>query len=219
MQGEFDFGLNFPSRPKKPERLFFGLLADPETAIGLDDFRQWFLDENGLTGSLIKKERFHVSLHHIGDFKRLKSPLLYAARMAGSAVSMHPFEMTFRFLKSLDGAPPKRGRPREWPLVLLGEGDDVRELYRTLGAALQRNGLRSAAHFVPHMTLLYGPKPIPMQAIQPIRVAVNEFVLIHSELGLTRYNMIDRWRLKGSKGLVAAAVPRTMIAPERDAVP
>jgi len=197
MQGVFDFYSSLPPRPRKPERLFFGLLASPEAAVSVDRLRQWFLEENGLTGSLIKKEHLHVSLHHVGDFTRLKSPLLYGARIAGGAVSMHPFEMTFRFLKSLGGAPPKRGKPRRLPLVLLCESDDVRKLHRILGTALERNGMRSTAHFLPHMTVLYGPESVPMQEIRPIRVAVNDFVLIHSELGLTRYNLIDRWPLHG----------------------
>jgi 2'-5' RNA ligase len=46
------------------------------------------------------------------------------------------------------------------------------------------------------MTLFYGSRPVPAQAIKPIRVMFNEFVLIHSELWLTRYNILDRWRLK-----------------------
>jgi RNA 2',3'-cyclic 3'-phosphodiesterase len=47
------------------------------------------------------------------------------------------------------------------------------------------------------MTLFYGSKPVPMQAIKPIRLMFNEFVLVHSELWLTRYNMVGRWPLKG----------------------
>jgi 2'-5' RNA ligase len=61
---------------------------------------------------------------------------------------------------------------------------------------MKKNGLRAAEDFTPHMTLSYGPRAIPMQAIEPIRFAVNEVVLIHSELWLTRYNIIDRWALE-----------------------
>ena len=34
------------------------------------------------------------------------------------------------------------GRPRRWPLVLLGEGADLLELHRILGAAMEKNGLK-----------------------------------------------------------------------------
>ena len=47
------------------------------------------------------------------------------------------------------------------------------------------------------MTLLYGSKPISVQAIEPIHFVVKEFALIHSELWLTRYNTVDRWLLEG----------------------
>jgi RNA 2',3'-cyclic 3'-phosphodiesterase len=45
------------------------------------------------------------------------------------------------------------------------------------------------------MTLSFGSKPISMRAIEPICLVVKEFVLIHSELGLTRHKAIDRWPL------------------------
>jgi RNA 2',3'-cyclic 3'-phosphodiesterase len=43
--------------------------------------------------------------------------------------------------------------------------------------------------------LSFGSKPISMRAIEPIHLMVKEFVLVHSELGLTRHNTIDRWQL------------------------
>jgi 2'-5' RNA ligase len=145
----------------------------------------------------LKTERLHVSLHHVGDYKRLRTKFIYAARLAGNAVSMHPFEMTFRFVKSFEDAPWIKGRSRRRPLVLLGEGVALLELRKSLGSAMEENGLRAAEYFTPHMTLLYGSKRMPMQAIEPIRFVVNEFALIHSELWLTQYNVIDRWSLEG----------------------
>jgi 2'-5' RNA ligase len=34
-----------------------------------------------------------------------------------------------------------------------------------------------------------------MQAIEPIRFVARDFTLIHSRLGLTQYEVIDRWSL------------------------
>ena len=62
---------------------------------------------------------------------------------------------------------------------------------------MAKNGLRPGIDFKPHMTLLYGEKPMAKQEIEPIRLLVKEFVLIHSERGLTRHNVIDRWPLRG----------------------
>src|SRR5260370_38954894 len=106
---------------------------------------------------------------------------------------MHPFEVTFRFITSFEGTPPIDGRPRRRPLVLLAEGDALSELHKILGAAMKKNGLRAAEHFTPHMTLSYGPRAIPVQAIGPICFAVNEFALIHSKLLLTQYHAPDPW--------------------------
>lgn len=71
------------------------------------------------------------------------------------------------------------------------------ELHRILGAAMNKNGLRAAEEFTPHMTLSYGPTLIPTQAIEPISFVAREFALIHSKLGLAQYEVIDRWALKG----------------------
>jgi 2'-5' RNA ligase len=110
---------------------------------------------------------------------------------------MHPFEITFPFVKSFEPAALLNGAWRRMPLVLLGKGDALFELHKILGAALEKNGLKTGEGFTPHMTLFYGSKPIPLQAIEPISFAIKEFTLIHSELGLTRYNIIDRWSLNG----------------------
>jgi 2'-5' RNA ligase len=142
-------------------------------------------------------ERLHVSLHHVGDYKRLRTKFIYAARQAGNSVSMRPFEVTFRFIESFEGPPSTDDRPYKRPLVLLGEGDALLEFHRVLGAAMKRSGLRAAEDFTPHMTVFYGAKPIARQTIEPVRFVVREFCLIHSELWRTRYNVISRWPLEG----------------------
>ena len=201
MQGVFEFYRNLPARPKRSERLFFGLFPDAETARRIDRFRQRFLDQNHWQGSPLKAERLHVSLHHVGDYTRLRTKFLYAARQVGAAISIRPFEVTFRFVKSFEGAPPADGRPSKRPLVLLAEGDAIPELQKILVAEIKKNGLRAAEHFPPpHMTLSYGPRAIPVQAIEPICFAVKEFALIHSELWLTQYHVLDRWSLHATAG-------------------
>jgi RNA 2',3'-cyclic 3'-phosphodiesterase len=195
MDGAFEFYRDLPRRPKRPERLFFGLFSNSQALLEIDQFGDRFIRENNLKGRRLKPKRLHVSVHHVKDDKRLRSKFIYAATEAAKAISMAPFEVTFRLITSFE-SPPTPGRPRRWPLVLLGEGDGLFELHRILGAALAKYGLQTEEHFTPHMTLFYGSKPVPAQAIKPIRLMFNEFVLIHSELWLTRYNILDRWRLK-----------------------
>jgi RNA 2',3'-cyclic 3'-phosphodiesterase len=197
MQGVFDFYRDFPHRPARPERLFYGLFPDAVTSARVSRFRRRFLCENHLKGNPLKAARLHVSLHHIGDYKRLRTKFIYAAVQTAKTVAMPPFEVTFRAIKSFEEGPPIGGRLRGRPLVLLGEGDALFKLHSALGGAMAKNGLRSQVCFTPHMTLSYDLKAIAEQAIEPIRMMVTEFVLIHSELWLTKYNMLDRWPLAG----------------------
>ena len=145
----------------------------------------------------IELRHLHVSLHPLGDYAHLPSNIIYGAQLAANAVSMPPFETTFHSVKSFDRLRSFKGNPGRWPLVLLGEGDGLGALHRKLGAAMAKNGLRPGLGFKPHMTLLYGTKPIAQQVIEPIRLAVKDFVLIHSERGLTQHSVIDRWWLRG----------------------
>jgi len=195
MQGEFEFYKRLPVRPARPERLFFCLLPDVATSVRVRQFAERLVCDNWLKGTLLKAERLHVSLQHVGDDTRLRTKVVYAARLAGDAVSMRAFELAFPFLQSFGPTALEEDVARRRPLVLLGEGDALLELHAMLGAAMEKNGLKARPHFTPHMTLLYGSKALPHQAIEPIRFTVREFVLIHSELGLTRYNVVERWPL------------------------
>jgi 2'-5' RNA ligase len=194
-QGAFAFYRDLPWRPNRPERLFFALFPDSGTSARIGRFAERLLWECRLEeGTRIKADRLHVSLHHVGDFRRLRTQVVYAARQAGRSVSTRPFEMTLGSIESFR-KPPTKDRPPEWLLVLRGEADPLLQLHRKLGFAMAKSGLKAALNFTPHMTLHYGPLRVPARTIEPIRLVVNQFSLVHSELGLTRYNIIDRWPL------------------------
>jgi 2'-5' RNA ligase len=197
VQSKFEFYTGLPVRPARPERLFFGLFPDAATSVRVNRFAERFIAENRLEGTQVKAERLHVSLHHLGDYRRLRTKFIFAARRSAEAVSMRSFVVTFPAIRSFEPAASMNDILRRQPLVLLGEGDALLAFREVLRAAMERNGLKAAKSFTPHMTLLYGSKPIPLQAIEPINFAVKEFVLVHSELRLTQYNIIDRWSLEG----------------------
>jgi 2'-5' RNA ligase len=150
---------------------------------------------NGITGSLLLEGRFHVSLQHVGDYKRLRPKTVFAASRSGLLVIMPEFEVTFRHAASFPGRPAAGGRPPSRPLVLLADNGPVCELSRLLGIGMKTNGLRSSDHFVPHMTLAYDQKFIPRQPIDPISFVAREFILIHSLRRLTVYKALYRWPL------------------------
>jgi hypothetical protein len=68
MQDVFEFYRDVPVRPKRPERLFFGLFPDAETSIRVGRFGKRFICEHGLEGKGLKTERLHVSLQGGGAF-------------------------------------------------------------------------------------------------------------------------------------------------------
>lgn len=189
LQGELDLGRGPSHGPW--ERLFFAVLPDIDTAHRIDRLRRQFCDANHVEGAMRGRKRLHVSLHHVGDYTHLPSRIVYAAKQAGKAISWPSFEVTLHSIRSFPVKPPKQA------LVLLAESAALVEFHEMLGAELRKIGLRSRKHFAPHVTLLYGPDAIPRQAIEPIRFVVSEFVFIHSELGLSRYNVVDRWPLEG----------------------
>lgn len=189
----FEFCRDTSARPKLPARLFFAVMLEPKSALQVARLADDFIQENALKGSRIRHDRLHVSLHHVGDYKRLRSATVYAARLAGDGVAVPPCEVTFQSIGTFGAATR--------PLVLLGPPGPLAPLYDKLGAALRKNGLQAAAQFTPHITLLYGDTRVPMQAIAPIRIAVTDFVLIHSERGLTKYNLLQRWAIDAPQAL------------------
>jgi 2'-5' RNA ligase len=197
VQLSFDFCRTGPRRPERPERLFFGLLPDTATSARIARFGDRFLRAHRLDGTRIGAERLHVSLHHIGNYRRLRPAFIYAATEAARSVSMPPFEIELGIIKSFDIPPGRDGHPQKRPLVLLGEGVAGTALHKTLGASMAAKGLRPGGRFVPHVTLLYSLTAVPAEAIRPIRFAVREFVLIHSKLGLAQHEVIGRWPLNG----------------------
>jgi 2'-5' RNA ligase len=182
-------------RPKKPETLFFAIRPDAETAVRVARLRDQFVAGLALKGTPLKTERLHVSLCHVGDYTRLRSRHIYRAKRAAKTVALAPFVVTFGAIASLEPAWPVDAQWYRRPLALLAAGRSLCELRRLLDSGLHKFGASDVEEFQPHMTLLYGPTAVPVQAIEPIRLAVDEFVLIHSERGLTRHHTIERWPL------------------------
>lgn len=191
MQLVFDFGDGEPPRGKRCDRLFVGLLPGNEAADRIASFRQ--LTFRPEPANKVPRERLHVSVFHVRDDCRLRSKYVFAATRAAQTVTMPPFELRFSRLTSL---PPLNPRRPQWPIVLLGDDPQVHALHRMLAAAMQRFGVKPPPAFLPHLTLAYGQRAVPPRSIDPIHVPVREFVLVHSEVGLTRYNFIDRWPLR-----------------------
>ena len=160
-QFEFGFLSEFRRRPKFPERLFYSVFPDAETASRIGEFAEWLMYKHRIQGKRLKEERLHVSLRHVGDYKRLRSKFVYAAVQAGNTIASDPFGVSFNSVTSFETPPMAAGKYRHRPAVLLGESEDLRKLNGSLADAMIRLGLKAGSSFIPHMTMYYGARCCP----------------------------------------------------------
>jgi 2'-5' RNA ligase len=119
----------FDIAPEPTDRLFFAIFPDVDAAARITLLARHLRGEHGLTGTPLAMDRFHVTLHHLGDFVGLPRDIVVRAGEAAAAVTMPPFDISFDRAMSFRVGPTKR------PLVLHG-GDGVGGLTvfrRTLG--------------------------------------------------------------------------------------
>lgn len=185
----------FDAAPRPTDRLFFAIFPDIAAAARIAQLAQRLRSEHELKGRPLAMERFHVTLHHLGDHAGLPQDVVAAAGEAASAVAMPSFEVVF------DRAMSFSGRPRNRPFVLRG-GEGVAALaafQQALGLAMKKAGLGrwAESQFTPHVTLLYDDHGVTEQVVETISWTAHEFVLVHSLLGQSVHVPLARWPLHG----------------------
>jgi 2'-5' RNA ligase len=193
-QISFDFIAELPRRPKKPERSFICVVPDPLSAKAIERTALSIAKDVNFAGQLLKPKRYHLSLAHISDRNRIYSKDEFVVSRAARCVELSEFEVSLSRIGSFRG-PPRRGGPPGHPLVMVADSGPIFDLFRSLGRGLANFRIAVGEHFTPHVTLAYSEQFVPMQAIEPIRFKVREFVLIHSERGLTKHNILGTWAL------------------------
>ena len=183
--------------PSGSDRLFFAVLPDDYAASQADRFRQRFCNERGLTGTPVRTEHLHVTLHHLGDHAGVPQHMVARAAEVAAALRVAPFEVEFDSVVS-----SVRGPQNTVALMLAGDKGmaALTAFQRALAVAMIKGGLGQWVDktFAPHMTLVYEPHLIEKQSIRPISWTVRELVLIHSVLGQMRHVALGRWPLYGS---------------------
>lgn len=184
----------FDPPPAATDRLFFAIFPSASAAERIASLARRLRSEQGLKGRPLATDRFHVTLHHLGDHAGLPQDIVARAQTAAAAVVAAPFEVAF------DRAASFR-RPRNCPFVLRGaEGVVALTVFQqALGSKLKEAGLArwAEAGFTPHLTLLYDDRCVDEQAIETIAWTAQEFVLVHSLIGQTRHVPLARWPLRG----------------------
>jgi 2'-5' RNA ligase len=177
------------------DRLFFAILSSPDAALQIAERVHFLRVEHELKSRPIASKRLHISLHGLGDYPRLPEILIEIARRAGASVAMPPFEIEFDRVVSFN----RKDKSRPFVLRVGRDFAALKTFHRLLGEAMRKAGLGRwvASHFTPHMTLLYDDRVVKERTIEPIRLAVSDFALVHSLAGRSRYIELARWPLHG----------------------
>ncbi len=182
--------------PKTTDRLFFAIYPDPAIAQErIAPLATALRTAQRLHGKILRTERFHVTLHHLGDFAELPQQLVQAACAAAASLTWPCFDVAFDRAESFDNK-----RNRNNPFVLQGGEQGTAEVIafqRALGEALRSRGLKPDGRFTPHLTLLYDDKVVPAQPVEPpVRWTAQEVVLVHSLIGQSIHIPLGRWPLR-----------------------
>jgi len=185
---------DLPAAPEPPDSLFFAIRPE-SIAATLDHLALGFRARHALAGRPLGANRFHVSLHCLGQYFGLPRSLVDRARAAAMSLVAPPFNVEFdRVLSFSRGA-------RERPLVLCGGTGLIalKAFQRNLGQALANAGLGRfrTEGFTPHVTLLYDRQMVAEQRVEPVSWTVDEFVLVHSLVGKSQHRVLGRWPLRG----------------------
>jgi RNA 2',3'-cyclic 3'-phosphodiesterase len=84
----------FDTAPRPTDRLFFALLPDAETAAHIAQCSQHLRRKHGLIGRPIATERFHITLHFVGDYVGLPPRIIVAVSDAVATIAIPPFDVT-----------------------------------------------------------------------------------------------------------------------------
>jgi RNA 2',3'-cyclic 3'-phosphodiesterase len=169
----------------KPVRLFFSVFPDPPAAARIEQLARHLRATYRFAGRPLRTPRFHCSLYGFDDRDGARFDIVAKAKEAAALVPNPPFRVAFDCVKSFSG------KPGNHPLVWVGDDGVVglMLLRASLCTALREVGFRprGCSGFTPHVTLLYDNSSVGEQLIEPICWTVNEFVLVLSFDGQTKY--------------------------------
>lgn len=185
--------LSLFAAPPVADRLFFAIFPDPATAAGIAERADGLRARHKLSGRPLASDRFHITLHHLGDHAGVRRDIVTMASEAAQTLATPRFDVTFDRSASFHNGGNN-------PLVLQGgEGlEALKGFQRELGLAMARAGIGRLVDktFTPHVTLLYDRALIAEEPVTPVTWTVGGFTLIHSLLGRTEHIPLARWALR-----------------------
>ncbi len=174
-------------------KLFFAVYPDPETAGRIAALVEGLRRRHGLVAPAFPPERYHVTLYGLGVYEAAPAAVLEGARAAAEAIAIPPFDVELSHVVSWG-----RGQGKRTLVLVGGEGVAGLEQVRAeLEIEVPRllPDLKPPPPFNPHMTVLYDPRVVAEEAIEPIRWRVDELVLVDSLHGRGRHLRLGGRRL------------------------
>lgn len=175
-------------------RLFFALWPDDATRQRIAEAAQLLKRQHPTPGRWLSPQRYHLTLHFLGDYPL--PPEAWARRAMDAADSVHVEPIQLR----LDQAGCFQNGAIPWWLGPASVPDALRRLWRELREALRNAGLPhdTRPRLTPHLTVLRDAgRSLPTRPIPPVDWRVPDFVLIESRPGTPAdYRVRARWPLQ-----------------------
>lgn len=174
------------------DRLFFATFPSPSAAEACRLRALVLQERHGLIARPIPVDRLHVTLSFLGDYQGVPDELVAKLSRCAEQVRSAPFRVTFDRVRSFS--------PSRACAFLPGRGaDHLATLHASLQAAFLNHGLSFSedAHYAPHLTLLYDPKLLSEQFVEPVSWVIEDFALVHSLVGRGTYQVLQRFRFAG----------------------
>ena len=170
--------------------LFFALMPEGSDAVQAHALALDLCRRKRLSGAARPRSTLHVSLWPIG-WRMREAPshgLVDLAARAASQVTARPFTVAMNRVESWT-----RNRTRG-PVALLGDEGviGVDDLHRRLAGAF---GQTPDQGFNAHMALAWTATPFAPEPVDALVWTVREFVLAHSFVGQSRYEILKRFPL------------------------
>lgn len=180
-------------QPGRRHRLFFTLVPTEQERASLAALAER-LRPAYPQARWIRPERYHLTLHFLGESDQPRPDQVRAAMDALQDWSATPIHITLDHLMCL-------GNPRNPALTLaaLHPDEAVVAFWRGLRDRLLRAGFKHyvGRSFVPHMTLAYVPPRTEPVDVAPMRLSPRTVELLQSIEGDADYQVLGQWPAAG----------------------
>ncbi len=180
-----------------PISLFFAIMTQREDSVEFSTCFQGFQKTYPFRGKPIVADPLHLSVYGVYRDDDLLCDIVQAAIQTGDAIKFAPFSLTF------NTALTYRDRRSKKPFVLAAQANSEAVSGLRLQIANAFSEISEGACYKhnpigPHVRSPGIRTIVPKQAIKPVNMIIQKFLLIHSRIGKLRYDVLKPWQLNAS---------------------